>query len=120
VPANTTAVVTLPGAVTSIEVGSGEHSWTVLDRESTAVHPPLSLDSSLAQLIDDPEAYRIVLDAFDAHLPPAVVRDFRDHTRWTPGRYLREAINRTPLALRAQIKTQFAALNDRRAAAASA
>jgi hypothetical protein len=75
----------------------------------------LTTESSLAAIVDDPEAYEIVLGAFDTHLSAAEVRDFRNHTKWTPGRYLREAINRTPLPLRAEIEAGFAALNERRA-----
>ncbi len=74
VPPNTTASVTLPsGTGTAIEVGSGTHRWTYpYQAPSQRRH---SLDSSLAELIDDLAAWNVVvrtiqqqLSGLDRHL----------------------------------------------------
>ena len=59
VPPNTAAEVTLPGEAAPLEVGAGRHRWTcpMPDR----VRPALSLDSTLAELVDDEPAWRALL-----------------------------------------------------------
>ena len=62
VPPNTTAAVTLPMTnVEPIEVGSGTHQWSYPIRP--AVRPPLSLDSTLIELIEDQDAWDAVVRA---------------------------------------------------------
>ena len=58
-----------------------------------ATTPPASvgLDSSLAAVIDDPEAYRVILEVLEAGKPDAA-HAFRTKTQWKPGRDLGEAI----------------------------
>ena len=51
----------------------------------------VGLDSSLAAVIDDPEAYRVVLDVLEAG-KPAAAHAFKTTTQWKPGRDLGEAI----------------------------
>jgi alpha-L-rhamnosidase len=60
VPPNTTASVTLPmGDAEPVEVGAGTHRWSY---EVPAAHrPPLSLDNTLLELIDDAEAWAAAL-----------------------------------------------------------
>jgi alpha-L-rhamnosidase len=90
VPPNTTAVVELPDGQT-VEVGSGAYEWEV-DAEPASPPPShVGLDSSLAAVIDDPEAYRLVVDVLEAGKPDAA-RTFRTTTQWKPGRDLGEAI----------------------------
>jgi alpha-L-rhamnosidase len=60
VPPSTTAEVIIPGGET-VEVGSGAHSWTVPYQFAGARSGPLTLDSTIDELIDDPEAYEAVL-----------------------------------------------------------
>jgi len=97
VPANTTAVVELPGpgAASGFEVGSGTHEWR-LAASARAEHPPLpGLAASLADVIDDPRAYRVFLDtvaAFDPERAEAV----RAETRWAAGRPAATALMFTP------------------------
>jgi alpha-L-rhamnosidase len=89
VPPNTSAVVTLPDGVIH-EVGSGRHHWTT--EAGVAASPsPVDLDSSLAALIDDREAYDVVVAAID-EMHDGGAADFRAHTRWTPGKSLRDAL----------------------------
>jgi len=58
VPPNTFAKVTLPGgSPETIEVGSGMHTWSYPYSILKAKHPPLTLDSTFGELIDDQEAF---------------------------------------------------------------
>jgi len=62
VPANTTAIVTLPGGDgPSVEVGSGTHQWSYPYRPTPAPRAPLTLDSTLVELVDDAEAWATAL-----------------------------------------------------------
>ncbi len=61
VPPNATASVTLPGGdATPIEVGSGTYRWAYPYQTPSVIHPQHSLDSTLDELIDDSEAWRVV------------------------------------------------------------
>jgi alpha-L-rhamnosidase len=60
VPPNTTAHVTLPGANSApLEVGAGTHHWSYSYQEPEA-RPPLTIDSSVGELVDDAEAWAVV------------------------------------------------------------
>jgi alpha-L-rhamnosidase len=60
IPPNTTARVTLPGGSgQAIKVGSGVHRWTCPYRVPS--RPVLSLESTLGELIDDPEGWNAVV-----------------------------------------------------------
>jgi len=62
VPPNTTAAVTLPGGDgPSVEVGSGTHRWSYPYRPTPAPRVPLTLDSTLVELVDDAEAWATAL-----------------------------------------------------------
>ena len=91
VPPNTTATAVLDGA--EHEVGSGTHRWEVADPAGGAAPTTVSLDSSLAEIVDDPEAYRLVLDVLAEDKPDAAEK-LRKNTVWAGGRELREALSR--------------------------
>jgi alpha-L-rhamnosidase len=78
------------------DVGSGTHTWTEPAHPSQHESGSLSLDSDLATIIDDPEAYAAVLGAIHS-LDPARAEAFRRSTRWTEGRSLREPLDKAPL-----------------------
>ncbi len=125
VPPNTTAEVHLPGRADVLEVGSGEHRWTVppTGRDGSAAaapaRAPLSLESSLATVVDDPEAYDALFEVLRA-MDPAVAEDVRAHTVWLERRPLGEALDRhVPVPVRRQIAERFAAIDARRASGAS-
>jgi alpha-L-rhamnosidase len=60
VPPNAAADVTLPGReAPPIAVGSGTHRWSY--RFPRAAKPPLSLDSTLAELVEDEEAWNMAV-----------------------------------------------------------
>ncbi|MEF2277336.1 glycoside hydrolase family 78 protein [Deinococcus sp. YIM 134068] len=79
VPANTTARVSLPGGGETHEVGSGPHRWSV-PLPAQAPRPPLTLDSTMNELVDDPEAYRLFMRLVRDHAP-----DVADHMATGPG-----------------------------------
>ena len=56
VPPNSRAEVLLPDG-TQLEVDSGRHTWTVTAPATDTSRPPVSLESTLADLVDDPEAF---------------------------------------------------------------
>jgi alpha-L-rhamnosidase len=90
VPPNTTAVVTLPDG-RSFDVGSGAHEWETVDAAAPASPSRIGLDSTLAAVIDDPEAYQAIGTALEAANPEAA-HAFRTTTRWSDGRELGEAL----------------------------
>jgi alpha-L-rhamnosidase len=93
VPANTTAVVDLPGIRS--EVGSGAHEWT-FPAPVSAERPALDgLTASLADVIDDPRAYRALLDTL-TEIDPARAEAVRADTLWGAGRPLSAALMFTP------------------------
>jgi alpha-L-rhamnosidase len=101
VPANTTAVVDLPGSA-PIEVGSGAHEWR-FDAEPAVERPALDgLAASLADVIDDPRAYRALLDTvarFDEGRAEAV----RAETVWGANRSVGSALMFVPPSLLADV-----------------
>ncbi|GAA1974839.1 alpha-L-rhamnosidase [Microbacterium pumilum] len=115
IPPNTTGIVTLPDGSTH-EVGSGTHEWEVDADQPAALPAHVGLDSTLAAVIDDPEAYRVILTALEAGKPTAA-QSFRTTTQWKPGRDLGEAIfQQTGPALQAVIADRLAELSAARSA----
>ncbi len=69
VPPNATASVALPGSdAQPIEVGAGTHRWSY-PYHFERVLQPLSLDSTISEFIDDPEAWTTVLTTMRQHMP---------------------------------------------------
>ena len=70
IPPNTTATVTLPGGDGEpLEIGSGTHHWSYRYQPPQPVPAPLTGDSTLGEVIDDPEAWAAVLAAIRRHMP---------------------------------------------------
>ncbi|MDT0181751.1 family 78 glycoside hydrolase catalytic domain [Microbacterium sp. ARD31] len=94
VPANTTAVVELAGRE-PFEVGSGAHAWR-MPQVAASDRPQLpGLDASLADVIDDPRAYRALLDTL-AEIDPERAESVRAETHWGRGRTVSTALMFTP------------------------
>lgn len=69
VPPNATASITLPGDDTKpIKVGSGRHHWTYSYSVERIRHPH-SLNNTISEFIDDPEAWTMVLTTIRQHMP---------------------------------------------------
>ncbi|BDZ64437.1 alpha-L-rhamnosidase [Agromyces mangrovi Wang et al. 2018] len=95
VPPNAIAEVLLPDG-RSARVGSGTSAWTVRVAGANDESPRLHLDSPLSELIDDSEAYQYVRRVVEAHAP-GELDEYVHHTKWTPGRRIRDAFRYAPL-----------------------
>ena len=115
VPPNSRATVTLPGAA-AFEVGSGDFEWSLPWVEAVPARPPVSPDSSLAALIEDPEAYRAVWQSMAA-VDPATATEFRKHTKWVDERSLAGTFALIPPAVIEQVERALEELNRERAGA---
>lgn len=101
VPANTTAVVDLP-ATAAFEVGSGAHEWRFA-APSALERPALEgLSASLADVIDDPRAYRALLDTV-AHFDAGRAEAVRAETFWGANRTVGTALMFVPPSLLADV-----------------
>ncbi len=64
VPANTRRVLILPGkGGEPLEVGSGKYTWSYPYQPLQAKRKPLSLDSTIGGILDDSEAFPLVMQA---------------------------------------------------------
>jgi alpha-L-rhamnosidase len=116
IPPNTTAEVVLPDGSAVFTVGSGSHRWVVVAAAAGPSLGEVSLASSLADIIDDPEAYTVVSTCI-AEADPGAAKVFRTHTKWTKGRQLAEAMFFVPVEAKANIVTSLAELSAARASA---
>jgi alpha-L-rhamnosidase len=70
VPPSTTARVTLPGKDgEAIEVGPGAHHWSYPYREAVKSRGPITVDSKLQDVFDNPEALATVVKTLRRYLP---------------------------------------------------
>ena len=70
IPPNTTALVTLPADdAEPVEIGAGTHRWSYPYQEAKAARPPLSLDSTLGAIVDEPGAWANVVRIMRTHAP---------------------------------------------------
>jgi alpha-L-rhamnosidase len=75
VPPNTTASIILPASeVETVEVGAGTHRWSYPYRDAKAGRPPLTLNSTLDELVDEPEAWNSVVAIMREHAPELAER----------------------------------------------
>jgi alpha-L-rhamnosidase len=114
VPANATATVRLPGAAEALSVGSGSHRWEVPAPAAGNGRGPVTLDTPLAEVIDDQQAFDALLAAFRAQ-DEAKAREFCDQTRWLPHLPLGMALARVPGEIRDGISTALDAVSRGRA-----
>ncbi len=114
VPPNSSAEVVLPDGQ-QLSVGSGRHTWTVTAATADDARAEVSLDSTLAELVDDADAFAATMDAI-ATVDAGVAADVRRHTAWLPGRQLKELFeNRVPPAARERVTDALDQLNANRA-----
>mgnify|MGYP003592757539 CR=1 FL=1 len=94
VPANTSALVYLPAQEGEpVAVGSGRHRWSVPYQPPVAAHGQLTVDSTLGDLIDQPEVYERVMALIAQHN-----YEFADRMDGRVGVTLRQAILMNPNA----------------------
>jgi alpha-L-rhamnosidase len=69
VPPNTTAIVSLPGYKGELlVVESGTHSWSYAYKDPD-VRPPLSIDHTIGEISEDPDAWAAVKKVLDRLIP---------------------------------------------------
>ncbi|GHC85613.1 alpha-L-rhamnosidase [Nocardiopsis terrae] len=108
VPPNTEARVELPGRE-AFSVGSGEHEWVFHQPAPEPRSGPLQLDSSTAEVIDDPRAYATVIEAIAEH-SPQMAREVGRNTVWGERRTLRQALMFLPPQVAVDVERALAAL----------
>ncbi|WP_258229395.1 family 78 glycoside hydrolase catalytic domain, partial [Arthrobacter sp. HMWF013] len=118
VPPGTAAAVSLPDGSAAFEVGSGEHAWDVAAAGPDAGPGTPSLQTPLADIMDDPDAYAAAWQAIDVH-DPAAAAAFRKDTVWYRQTTLDQSLLFTPPAVKADIAAALAVLGDRRAGQAA-
>ena len=109
VPANTTATVRLPGRG-EFDVSAGVHEWRV-PVSPEPVPGPVTGSTSLAAIMDDPEAYTTILDAF-RRVDPAMARDFTRSLAWVPNQSLQGAFALISSTAAGEVEAGLAALNE--------
>ncbi|MCI1017138.1 family 78 glycoside hydrolase catalytic domain [Microbacterium sp. C5A9] len=113
VPANTDADVVLPDGRRHT-VGSGSHRWTSAALAPRPEPGEVGPESTLAQIIDDSEAYQAIVEVL-GELRPAIAEDFRDNTEWSPRLTLGELFARLlGPEPRAAVERRLTALNTAR------
>ncbi|GMA29108.1 alpha-L-rhamnosidase [Arenivirga flava] len=110
VPANTTAEVLLDGAE-PVEVGSGAHEWRAPAPRAEAPRGPYGLDSSTASVIDDPRAYRALLDAVARHDPDRADA-VRRGTVWAERRTVSQSLMFAPPAMLDDVDAALRAIGE--------
>jgi alpha-L-rhamnosidase len=115
VPPGTTAVVSLPDGTAEFAVGSGQHRWDVPAADPAAEPGAASLDTPLADIMDDPQAYEAVWQAISAQ-DPAGAAAFRKDTVWYRQTTLDQSLIFTQPAVKREIAAALAALTGKRAA----
>ncbi len=104
VPPNTTARVTLPGNNgKTFEVGSGKHRWSYPYPSPKNSGPELSLDMTLDELIDNPEAHARLVNILSQYNPELTAR-----IDGLEGVSLRQAISMMPSAEEALARIESA------------
>ena len=85
----------------------GRHRWSYAYQTPTVTHPPLALDNTLGELIDNPDAYALVMGVIVQHHPQFMQR-MEDQTELT----LRQALAHNPRTARLgpEIETVLASL----------
>jgi alpha-L-rhamnosidase len=98
VPPNTTAGVTLPGDEEApFEVGAGTHRWSYVYHLPEVSRPAPSLTSALGEVLEEPEAFRMVMEVLHRHLPgAAAVMEAEARISWNRSRTLREVLLLVP------------------------
>jgi alpha-L-rhamnosidase len=113
VPPNTTASVTLPERDGQpIEVGAGTHRWSY-PYHLKRFPRPRSLDDTISDFVDDPEAWTTILTTMRRHMPQLSSHlNVGNFMQWDGNMTLRETLSLLPHAreLRAALEAALATL----------
>ena len=109
VPPNAIAEAVLPDGTREM-VESGEHEWRVVSpAPSIPGMATPTLDGPMTDVVDDPRAYAALIGTLEEWNADFAHR-FRRTVRWTPGRTLRDPLDKVPLATLDEITRRFAEL----------
>ena len=92
VPANCSALVTLPGAAAPLEVGSGSWHWSVPYQDPDA-RGPFTVNDAVGDILGDPAARTALLQALDRAEIPVYLRNMLFTERHLP---LRQVLSMFP------------------------
>ena len=114
VPPNTTAIVRLPGAAETVEVGSGSHEWLtdVSAHVGDSAPAPLSMQTSLSAIIDDAAAASALQTLF-AELGYFIGLGWTSGGRWKSNSPLETSLIMLPPAGVARVEQLLEQLNAR-------
>jgi alpha-L-rhamnosidase len=114
VPPNTSAVVRLPGSTETVEVGSGTHEWVtdVAALVATAPTEPLTMQTSLSEIIDDADAASALQALFEG-LGYFIGLGWTSGGRWKNNSPLGTSLIMMPPAGVAQVEQLLERLNTR-------
>ncbi|HEY3337969.1 MAG TPA: family 78 glycoside hydrolase catalytic domain [Propionicimonas sp.] len=112
VPANSSAVVRLPGSE-PFTAAAGRHEWTVGAAPAPAP-ATVTTATSLAAIMDDPEAYQAVMAAFN-RMSPEAGKEFHRRTAWVPNQPLFGSFSLIAPDVQGEVETSLAQLNASRA-----
>jgi alpha-L-rhamnosidase len=112
VPANTEALVVLPGEDREVRVGSGRHSWTVTVAPGEPTTPKLSMESALAEIADDPEA-KDALERLFSELGYFIGLGWTESGRWRSDTRLGSSLMMFPSENRPRVEALLEQLNAR-------
>ena len=108
VPASTRAIVRLPGTE-PFTVVAGRHEWTV-GVASAPAPAEVTTATSLAAIMDDPEAYETVMAAFN-RMSPVVGKEFHRRTAWIPNQPLFGSFSLIAPDVQGEVEASLAQLN---------
>jgi alpha-L-rhamnosidase len=110
VPPNTTAEVDLPGQPAA-QADAGRHEWHITLPAAPSARKPVTLDSTVGDLMDNPAAFALFKQALVRHMPEAAA--YLDQQDAAPaGLAVRDAVALVPGAdrLLAELDKSFAEL----------
>ena len=91
IPPNTSGLIDLPDG-RRLEVGAGVHEWIVAETDAASPPVRVTLESSMADLADDPAAHRAFFDALAARPNRFLAGAVSANALYTPGRGIRDAL----------------------------
>jgi alpha-L-rhamnosidase len=109
IPPNTSAKVQLPEHAPTV-AGPGRHEWTIPDPRRPSGARALSLDSPRSAVVDDDQAYALVVSTVAAR-DGVRAEGLRRHTEWIESRDLRSAFTFAPSELIADVEAALLDLN---------
>jgi alpha-L-rhamnosidase len=108
VPPGIRVEIDLPGV--RAERGNGQFSWSVnIGEPSSEGPPPLDLNAPLTAILESSEAYQAVIDELE-EWDPERATSLRRSIRWTPGRTLRDPLDKVPVPVLRRIEQRLIAL----------